>query len=43
MMGSYRYSQEYPVERMMRDAKGLQIAEGANEIQKIIIAQNILH
>jgi len=42
IMGSYGYSREYPVERMMRDAKGLQIAEGANEIQKVIIAKNIL-
>jgi alkylation response protein AidB-like acyl-CoA dehydrogenase len=41
-MGAYGYTQEFPVERMMRDAKGLQIFEGTNEIQKIIIAKHIL-
>jgi len=42
-MGACGYTREFPVERMMRDAKALQILEGPNEIQKIIIAQNILH
>jgi len=42
VMGAYGYTQEFPVERMMRDAKALQIFEGANEIQKIIIAKHIL-
>lgn len=42
VMGAYGYTKEYPLERMMRDAKGLQILEGPNEIQKIIIAHNIL-
>lgn len=42
IMGGYGYTQEFPVERMMRDAKALQIFEGANEIQKVIIAKNIL-
>lgn len=42
LMGAYGYTQEFPVERMMRDAKALQILEGTNEIQKVIIAQNIL-
>lgn len=43
VMGACGYTREFPVERMMRDAKALQILEGPNEIQKIIIAQNILH
>lgn len=43
VMGASGYTREFPVERMMRDAKALQILEGPNEIQKIIIAQNILH
>lgn len=42
MMGAYGYTKEFPVERMMRDAKALQIFEGTNEIQKIVIAKNIL-
>lgn len=42
VMGAYGYTQEFPVERMMRDAKALQILEGTNEMQKIVIAQNIL-
>ncbi|HDM76608.1 MAG TPA: acyl-CoA dehydrogenase [Deltaproteobacteria bacterium] len=42
MMGGYGYTKEFPVERMMRDAKALQIFEGTNEIQKIIIANAIL-
>lgn len=42
VLGAYGYTQEFPVERMMRDAKGLQIFEGTNEIQKIIIADHML-
>jgi alkylation response protein AidB-like acyl-CoA dehydrogenase len=42
VMGACGYTKEFPVERMMRDAKALQILEGPNEIQKIIIAQDIL-
>ena len=37
--GGYGYSREYPVERMMRDAKITQIYEGANAIQKMVIAR----
>jgi acyl-CoA dehydrogenase len=40
--GGYGYSQEYPLERMMRDAKIQQIYEGTNEIQRVVIAHNIL-
>ena len=37
--GGYGYSREYPLERMMRDAKITQIYEGANAIQKMVIAR----
>ena len=40
-MGSAGYSKEYPVERMMRDAKLNQILEGTNEIQRMIIGRNL--
>jgi alkylation response protein AidB-like acyl-CoA dehydrogenase len=33
---------EYPVERMMRDAKITQIYEGTNQIQRVVIARNVL-
>lgn len=39
MLGGYGYMSEYPLERMMRDAKILQIVEGTNQIQKTIIAK----
>ncbi len=42
VFGGYGYSREYPVERMMRDAKITQIYEGTNQIQRIIIANQIL-
>lgn len=42
IFGGYGYSREYPVERMMRDAKITQIYEGTNQIQRIIIANSIL-
>lgn len=42
IFGGYGYSKEYPVERMMRDAKITQIYEGTNQIQRIIIAGQIL-
>lgn len=40
--GGYGYSREYPVERMMRDAKITQIYEGTNEIQRIVIANYLM-
>jgi butyryl-CoA dehydrogenase len=40
--GGYGYSREYPVERMMRDAKITEIGEGTSEIQKVVIAREIL-
>jgi butyryl-CoA dehydrogenase len=40
--GGYGYSKDYPVERMYRDAKIIEIYEGASQIQKIVIARNVL-
>jgi alkylation response protein AidB-like acyl-CoA dehydrogenase len=42
VLGGYGYVQEYPVERMMRDAKITQIYEGTNQIQRVVIARQIL-
>jgi alkylation response protein AidB-like acyl-CoA dehydrogenase len=42
ILGGYGYMQEYPVERMMRDAKITQIYEGTNQIQRLVIARNLL-
>ena len=42
VLGGYGIMKEYQVERMMRDAKVTQIIEGANQIQRIIIARSIL-
>jgi alkylation response protein AidB-like acyl-CoA dehydrogenase len=40
--GGYGYTKEYPVERMMRDAKICEIGEGTSEIQRIVIARHLL-
>jgi len=42
VLGGYGYVREYPVERMMRDAKLTQIYEGTNEIQRVVIARNLM-
>ncbi|MEA2190586.1 MAG: hypothetical protein QOI73_707, partial [Solirubrobacteraceae bacterium] len=41
VLGGYGYVNEYPVERMMRDAKITQIYEGTNEIQRVVIARSM--
>ena len=42
VLGGYGYIKEYPVERMMRDAKITQIYEGTNQIQRLVIAREML-
>jgi alkylation response protein AidB-like acyl-CoA dehydrogenase len=42
ILGGYGYIKEYPVERMMRDAKITQLYEGTNEIQRLVIAREML-
>ncbi|MBC7342650.1 MAG: acyl-CoA dehydrogenase [Clostridia bacterium] len=42
LLGGYGYTKEFPVERMMRDAKVTQIYEGANQIQRIVIGRHVL-
>ncbi|MEU5374381.1 acyl-CoA dehydrogenase family protein [Streptomyces sp. NPDC048231] len=41
LLGGYGYTREYPVERMMRDAKITQIYEGTNQVQRIVMARNL--
>jgi alkylation response protein AidB-like acyl-CoA dehydrogenase len=42
VLGGYGYLQDYPVERMMRDAKITQIYEGTNQIQRVVISRHLL-
>ncbi len=42
VLGGYGYTKEYPLERMMRDAKATQIFEGTNQIQRIVVARSLL-
>ncbi|MCL4182801.1 MAG: acyl-CoA dehydrogenase family protein [Burkholderiaceae bacterium] len=42
VFGGYGYTKDYPVERMMRDAKLAQIFEGTNQIQRVVIARHLL-
>ena len=42
VLGGYGYIKEFPVERMMRDAKITQIYEGTNQIQRVVIARSLL-
>ncbi len=42
LLGGYGYVRDYPVERMMRDAKITQIYEGTNQIQRVVIARQLL-
>jgi len=42
ILGGYGYSREYPVEKLMRDAKIFQIFEGTNEIQRMVIGRTVI-
>jgi len=42
ILGGYGYTKEYPLERMMRDAKITEIYEGTSEVQKMVIAANVI-
>ena len=42
LLGGYGYTRDYPVERMMRDAKVTQIYEGTNQIQRLVMARQLL-
>ncbi|MFC0004512.1 acyl-CoA dehydrogenase family protein [Micromonospora siamensis] len=42
LLGGYGYTRDYPVERMMRDAKITQIYEGTNQVQRIVMARHLL-
>ncbi|HYY11570.1 MAG TPA: acyl-CoA dehydrogenase family protein [Kineosporiaceae bacterium] len=42
LLGGYGYTRDYPVERMMRDAKITQIYEGTNQIQRVVMARQLL-
>jgi acyl-CoA dehydrogenase len=42
IFGGYGYMKDYPVEKLMRDAKIFQIYEGTNQIQRLVIAKEIL-
>jgi len=43
LLGGYGYTKDYPVERMMRDAKITQIYEGTNQIQRLVVARELLN
>jgi acyl-CoA dehydrogenase len=42
LFGGYGYTRDFPVERMMRDAKITQIYEGTNQIQRLVIAREMV-
>ena len=42
LFGGYGYTREYPVERMMRDAKITEIYEGTSEVQRMVISSNVI-
>ncbi len=43
ILGGYGYSREYPVEKLLRDSKILQIYEGTNEVQRVVISGQVLN
>jgi acyl-CoA dehydrogenase len=42
VFGGYGYTREYPVEKLMRDAKLMQIYEGTSQVQRVVIGKNVL-
>ena len=42
VLGGYGYTEDYPVERLLREAKVMQIFEGTNQIQRVVIARDLL-
>ena len=42
VLGGYGYIKEYPVEKLMRDAKIMQLYEGTSQIQRLVIAREVL-
>ena len=42
VLGGYGYTDDYPVERMMRDAKITQLYEGTQQVQRLVIARSLL-
>jgi len=42
IFGGYGYMKDYPMEKLMRDAKLLQIYEGTNEIQRLVISREMI-
>ncbi len=42
IFGGYGFMKDYPIEKYMRDAKITQIYEGTNEIQRLVIARNMI-
>jgi alkylation response protein AidB-like acyl-CoA dehydrogenase len=42
LLGGYGYTSDFPAERMMRDAKITQIYEGTNQVQRIVLARQLL-
>jgi butyryl-CoA dehydrogenase/acyl-CoA dehydrogenase len=42
LLGGYGYTRDFPLERMMRDAKITQIYEGTNQVQRVVMARHIL-
>jgi butyryl-CoA dehydrogenase len=42
LFGGYGYCKDFPIEKYMRDAKITQIYEGTNQIQRLVIARNLL-
>jgi alkylation response protein AidB-like acyl-CoA dehydrogenase len=42
LLGGYGYTKDFPVERMMRDAKITQIYEGTNQVQRVVLARSLL-